>query len=156
MFELDYEAFDVNGLKVSETKRISLDGGSNLDHYTSTYRPAQPTPLVSGIGLKKVAGAQKDLNAARGILTLWEKVEKNQGMQGIALVVDPKALDQPAEDNLNHLMLVKAGADNTVSYWAGFFWDKSGQFADYAAFKTYVDQFSQGLISPITVKVKAE
>jgi hypothetical protein len=156
LFELDYEAFDVNGVAVTETKRISLDGGSNLDHYVSTYRPARPVPLTAGVGLKKVAGAQKDLNAARGILTLWEKVEKNQGMQGIALVVDPKSLDRPAEDDLNHLLLVKAAPDNTVSYWAGFFWDKSGQFPSYQAFQTYVDQFAQGLQSPITVKVAAE
>ena len=109
-----------------------------------------------GVGLKKVAGATKDLNTARGILTLSEKVEKNQGMQGIALVVDPRALDQAAEDNTNHLLLVKAGADNTVSYWAGFYWEKSGQFTDYASFKTYVDQFAQGLTAPVSVKVTAE
>ena len=156
LFELDYEAFDVNGVKVTETKRISLDGGQNLDHYVSTYKPATPTALTVGVGLKKVAGATKDLNAARGILTLSEKVEKNQGMQGIALVVDTKALDKPAEDSTNNLLLVKAGADNTVSYWAGFYWDKSGQFADYAAFKTYVDQFAQGVTAPIAVKVSAE
>ena len=156
LFELDYEAFDVNGLKVTETKRISLDGGQNLDHYVSTYKPATPGPLTVGVGLKKVAGAQKDLNAARGILTAWEKVEKNQGMQGIALVVDPKALDKSVEDDRNYLMLVKAAPDNTVSYWAGFFWDKSGQFADYAAFKTYIDQFAQGLTAPLKVTVKTE
>jgi hypothetical protein len=51
---------------------------------------------------------------------------------------------------------VKAGADNSVSYWAGFFWDKSGQFPGYDAWKTYVDQFSQGLASPIEVSVSAE
>ena len=156
LFELDYEAFDVNGVKVTETKRISLDGGQNLDHYVSTYKPATPTALTVGVGLKKVAGATKDLNTARGILTLSEKVEKNQGMQGIALVVDPRALDQAAEDNTNHLLLVKAGADNTVSYWAGFYWEKSGQFTDYASFKTYVDQFAQGLTAPVSVKVTAE
>ena len=93
---------------------------------------------------------------ARGILTLWEKVEKNQGMQGIALVVDPKSLDRAIEDEYNYLFLVKAAPNNTVSYWAGFFWDKSGQFPSYQAFQAYVDQFAQGLQAPVTVKVTAE
>ena len=156
LFELDYDAFDVNGVKVTETKRISLDAGSNLDHYQSTYRPAAPGALTVGVGLKKVAGAEKSLNAARGVLTLWEKVEKNQGMQGIALVVDPKTFDKAAEDSLNNLLLVKASPANTVSYWAGFFWDKSGQFPSLQAFQAYVDQFAQGLQAPVSVKVTAE
>jgi hypothetical protein len=153
LFELDYEAFDVNGVKVSETKRISLDAGQNLDHYQSFYKPATSTDLVVGVGLKKVAGAQKDYNAERGTLTALEKMEKNQGMQGIALIVNPKPLVKPTEDNLNNLLLVKAAPDNSVSYWAGFFWDKSGQFADYAAWKKYVDEFAQGIASPIAVSV---
>lgn len=156
LFELDYDAFDVNGVKVTETKRISLDGGSNLDHYQSTYKPAAPGALTVGVGLKKVTGAEKAFNAARGTLTAWENVEKNQGKQGIALVVDPKSLDRAAEDSLNNLLLVKATPANTVSYWAGFFWDKSGQFPSYQAFQAYVDQFAQGLQAPITVKVAAE
>ncbi|HEX7470442.1 MAG TPA: DUF4861 family protein [Verrucomicrobiae bacterium] len=156
LFELDYEAYDVNGVKVSEVRRISLDAGQNLDHYQVFYKPASPTELTSGIGLKKVAGEQKDFNAGRGCLTIWEKMEKNQGMQGVALVVDPKKLDKQAEDKLNNLLLVKTALDNSVSYWAGFFWDKSGQFADYAAWKKYVDEFAQGVTSPIEVKVSGE
>ena len=31
--------------------------------------------------------------------------------------------------------------------------DKGGQFADFEAWKTYVDQFAQGLLSPIEVSV---
>jgi len=166
MFELDYEAFDVNGVKVSETKRISLDAGQNLDHYQSFYKPASPTELTCAIGLKKVAGQEKDFNADHACLTAWEKVEKNQGMQGIALVVNPKTFKKEAEDKLNNLLLVKTDPNNsvvvnwnhaeTVSYWAGFFWDKSGQFADYAAWKKYVDEFAQGVTSPIEVKVSGE
>ncbi len=32
---------------------------------------------------------QKQMNAERGWLTIWEPVEKNLGMQGLAIVVNP-------------------------------------------------------------------
>ncbi len=163
MFELDYEAFDVNGAKVSETRRITLDGGSQLDRFQSFYKPEKPGALTSGIGIKKFAGEQKEFNAARGALTVWQKMEKNAGMQGVAVVVDPKKLDKQAEDKLNNLLLVKADTGNslvlswnpplTVSYWAGFAWDKAGQITSADAWKKYVDEFAQGLASPIEVSV---
>ena len=157
MSELVYEDFDVNGVKVSEVKRITLDAGSNLDRFQSFYKPpAGLGSLVSAVGLKKVAGETKQLNAERGWLAIWEKVEKNQGRQGVAVVVDPKVLEKETQDPLNNLLLVKVGPDNTVSYWAGFGWDKSGQFADGAAWKTYVDRFAQGLQSPIEVSISAD
>jgi len=157
MFELVYDAFDVNGTKVSEVKRITLDAGSNLDHFQSFYKPqGSSEPLVSAVGMKKVQGEQKQLNAARGWFSSWEPMEKDQGMQGVALVVDPKSFVKEAEDQKNNLLSVKTGPDNSVSYWAGFFWDRSGQFPSYGAWKTYVDQFSQGLASPIEVSVAAQ
>ena len=152
MFELVYEPFDVNGKKVSEVKRITLDAGSNLDRFQSFYK-GDVGPLVSGIGLKKVAGEKVEFNAEHGWLLSWQKVEKNQGMQGLAIVADPKAVEKQAEDKSNNLVLVKVGPDNSLSYWAGFGWDKSGQFADPDAWKKYVDDFAQASRSPIEVMV---
>ena len=157
MFELVYEAFDVNGAKVPEVKRVTLDAGSNLDHFQSSFKPEGTTgPLTCGIGLKKVAGEQKQFKAERGSLVIWEKMEENQGMQGVAIIVDPKAFDKEAEDKKNNLLLVKAGPNNKVSYWAGFGWDKSGQFSDSEAWSAYVDHFAQGLASPLVVIVSTE
>jgi hypothetical protein len=156
LFELEYEPFDVAGAKVSEVKRISLDGGSQLDHYQSFYKvvEGQPAlPLTVGIGLKKVAGEEKAFSAEKGYLAKWERVEKNAGMQGLAAIVDPKVLVQQTEDQLNLLLLAKADANNSVSYWAGFCWDKAGLMTDLAGWKAYVEQFTQGLASPIEVSV---
>jgi hypothetical protein len=156
MFELTYEPFDVNGVKVSEVKRISLDAGQNLDHFRSTYKPEKAVALVTGVGLKKASGEKKDFNAERGWLAKWERMEKSAGNQGLAVIVDPKLLVKQAEDDRNLLMLAKVPQDNAASYWAGFCWDKAGQYADEQAWKTHVDQFAQGLLSPIEVTVSAQ
>jgi hypothetical protein len=155
MFELVYEPFDVNGKKISEVKRITLDAGSNLDRFQSFYK-GDAGPLVSGIGLKKTAGEKVEFNAEHGWLLSWQKVEKNQGMQGLAIIADPKAIEKQTDDKLNNLMLVKVGPDNKLSYWAGFGWDKSGQFADADAWKRYVDDFAPASRSPIEVTVSSE
>ncbi len=160
MFELIYEPFDVNGVSVGEVKRISLDAGQNLDHYQSFYtpftRPEKPVTLTAAIGLKKVKGEKTELNAEHGWLAKWEPMEKNAGEQGLAIIFDPKLLEKTTEDRLNVLVLKKIPNNSHLSYWAGFCWDKAGHFADEAAWKTYVDQFTQGLLSPIEVSVSAE
>jgi hypothetical protein len=153
LFELTYEAFDVDGLPVSEVKRISLDAGQNLNHFQSIYRPCKPAALVSGIGLKKVAGEHLDYDAEQGRLSGWEPMEMEAGEQGLALIVDPRLVVQRTHDALNHLLLVRVPPDDGVSYWAGFCWDRSGQFPDAGSWTAYVDRFTRGLRSPIRVTV---
>ena len=163
MFELVYDAFDVNGAKVSEVKRVTLDAGSQMDHYQSTFKPqGSSEPLVCAIGLKKVRGDQRLSDTNLNWLAIWEPMEQprtateKMGMQGVAAIVDAKAFDKQAEDRQNNLMLANVGADNTVYYWAGFAWDKAGVITTPEAWKKYVDEFAQGLASPIEVTVSAQ
>jgi hypothetical protein len=43
---------------------------------------------------------------------------------------------------------------NVASGWAGFCWDKAGQITTADAWKKYVDEFAQGVQSPIGVTVR--
>jgi hypothetical protein len=94
-----------------------------------------------------------DFNKENGWLTKWEKMEKNGGMQGVAMVADPKLITKQTADDKNDLLLLNVGADNKIDYWAGFFWDKANQFDGYDAWKKYVDECAQGAASPIEVTV---
>lgn len=161
LFELVYDPFEVNGVSVAEVKRISLDAGQNLDRFQSSYqifsRPDRPpVPISGGIGLKKAAGSQKEFNAERGWMLTWEKVEHLPGHQGLALIVDPKQIDKQIEDRLNYLITTKVLADHAVSYWAGFAWEKYGPAPTMEAWRKYVDEFAQGVQSPIGVSVAVE
>ena len=158
MFELDYEPFDVNGQQVAETMRITLDAGSQMDHYQVVFKTDQnrSEPLTAAVGLKKVKGEQADFNAPRAALAIWEPMEANRGMQGIAAIVDPKKFVKQAGDSKNNLLLVNAGPDNKIDYWAGFAWDKAGKITTADDWKKYVDGFAQGVQSPIEVSVSAK
>jgi hypothetical protein len=157
LFELEYAPFEMDGINVSEVKRVSLDAGSQLDRFESRYkqftRPGQTRKLVTGIGLKKVAGEKLESDAVRGWLVKWEKVEKNAGEQGLAVVARPETVEKIAEDKLNQLLIARVPENGTAIYWAGFCWDKAGQIKDANAWKNYVDEFAQGVASPIEVSV---
>jgi hypothetical protein len=153
MFELVYEPFNAGGLNVSEVIRISLDAGSQFDHFQNFYTIQPAGDIAVAVGLKKVKDEQKEFNAGRGWLASWEAMEKNAGMQGVAAIVDPAGLAGTAEDERNNLLLLKPAAVKAVSYWAGFAWDRAGSITTAAAWKKYVDEFSQGVQSPIEVSV---
>lgn len=155
MFELVYEPFDVNGVKVSQVLRVSLDAGSQLNHFRASYQaPPGSDSLALAVGLKKVKGAQKHLNAERGWFTVWEPVEKNLGMQGLAIIVDPRAFEGVTEDKLNHVLVLRPGIGAPVSYWAGFAWDRAGKITTADSWNAYVDGFAEKLRSPINLTVK--
>lgn len=158
VFELVYEPFEMNGISVGEVKRVTLDAGHQLNHFESHYkqysRPGREVELTSGAGLKKVGGEVLDLNTEQGWLAKWEKVAKNGGMQGLALIAEPGTFVEKTEDDLNHLILVNVSDEGVASYWAGFCWDKAGHITDFDAWKNYVAEFSEGLASPIDVTVE--
>ncbi|HKG61829.1 MAG TPA: DUF4861 family protein [Pyrinomonadaceae bacterium] len=155
MFELVYEPFDVNGVKVSQVLRVSLDAGSQLDRFrVFSQTAAGSESLALAVGLKKAKEAQKEFNQARGWLTVWEPMDKSLGMQGLAVVVDPSTVDKPAEDKLNHLVILKPGVATPITYWAGFAWNRAGQITSAESWKTYIDQFAERLRSPIEVRIK--
>ena len=161
LFELDFEAFDAGGQKVSAMRRTQLDAGQNLNHIVMTYKPqGGGKDVMAAIGLKKtlvekgVLEHGKDFNKERGWLTKFEDVEKKAGKQGLAVIVDdPKLIQEQVEDARNQLLVVKLPADGKLSYRAGFFWDKAEHFKDYDAWKKYVDEQAQGIASPIEVVV---
>ena len=152
MFELVYEPFDANGVKVTKVLRVSLDAGSQLNHFQASYQAG--APLAVAVGLKKVKDEQRDFNAERGWLTTWQTVDKNLGMQGLAVVVNPADADKLAEDTRNNLLVLKPKTSTPVSYWAGFAWDRAGRITSADAWKKYVDEFGERVRTPIDIAVK--
>ena len=156
MFELVYPHFQGSDVSVLHVLRVSLDGGSQLNHFEAFYR-SEPgdRPLTIAVGLKKVEEAQKEFNAEHGRLTTWEPMAKDLGMQGLAIVANPREVDTVTEDNLNHLLVLKPTKNTMpISYWAGFAWDRAGMITSKRMWDKYVDEFSQMRQSPIEVKVK--
>jgi hypothetical protein len=129
-----------------------LDAGSQLNHFQPAYRAQSPVAVA--VGFKKVKDEQREVNAERGWVTIWQAVDKNLGMQGLAVVLNSDDVDKLAEDARNNLIVLKPRTAFPVSYWAGFAWDRAGRITSAEAWKKYVDEFAERLRSPVEVTVK--
>jgi hypothetical protein len=67
--------------------------------------------------------------------------------------VNPEDSQGERDDKLNYLVLAKCRPGLTVTYWAGFCWDKAGLITTADDWKSYLVNFAQGLASPIEVTV---
>jgi hypothetical protein len=152
MFELDYEPWSAGAVTVKETKRITLDAGQNLDRFESFYTATPQRPVQHAAGIKKAADAQVAFSKDSGVLRTWEAI-KGAGFLGCGVVVDPAAVRGTQEADGNLLVTTDVMPGKPVVYYAGFGWDRSGDFADMAAWDRYLDQYSRRLRSPIEVTI---
>jgi hypothetical protein len=154
MFELTYAMWHAGGTKVSETKRITLDAGQNLDRFESIYTVAGgPAIAAHAAGIKKNAGSVSTTSRELGILRTWEPV-KGQGNLGCAVVVDPAGLVEFTEADGNYLVAAKLASGGTATYYAGFGWDKSGDFKGVEDWDRYLEQATRRLRAPIELTLR--
>ena len=93
-FVLDYDAWDANGRKVSESKRISIDAGSNVSRVESALASDDRSPIQVGVGIALRAGpgnvASEDREA--GWMTYWQAPDRDRGSIGCAVILPAGAV----------------------------------------------------------------
>ncbi len=154
LFELTYLPWDANGAKVAEVKRVTLDAGQNMDRFESVYKVEGARPLAHAAGIKKAAGSTMVSDREHGWLRTWESM-KNAGQLGCAIVMDPALITDVTEADGNYVMAARVPAGAPAVYYAGFGWDRSGDFAGVDDWTRYVSQFAERLRSPVTVTLSA-
>ncbi|MDT0651043.1 DUF4861 family protein [Autumnicola edwardsiae] len=129
VFELDYGPW--SKYEISETKRISLDLGSNFSKFQISFKTDKEVPNYAvGITLHQNAGETK-IGGDGQWVRHWEKIDDAYVGQGI--VINPENLDSAfvkisdAPDQ-SHLLVLASAAD-TLEYYAGFAWEKSGNIS---------------------------
>lgn len=159
IFELAYEAWDANGVKVSEVKRFTVDAGHNLDQMDSTFTFDGAKDVTIAIGLNKdcadkgqEAKTEVSQSETNGTLSQWV-VQKSNGDLGTAIILPSSTLQGFAEDAFNQFALVKATSGAPVRYYVGAGWTRSGQFPTKESWDAYVATWVKRVNSPIQVKV---
>ncbi|MGE6395855.1 DUF4861 family protein [Chryseobacterium scophthalmum] len=154
VFELTYAPW--SEFDVKETKRISLDLGSNFSKFESTFETEKQVPNYTiGITLHKNEGESK-LNDKNGYYFHWEKID--DAFVGEGIVVDPKIVEKsvafkseiPDQSNL----LVVTKPQKKLTYYAGFAWQKSGQIQTQKDWENILQKQSKIVANPLLITVK--
>lgn len=163
VFEVTYDTWQANGLKVAETKRFTVDAGHNLDQMESTFTvTAGSAPeLTVGIGLMKSPtdkGQDPKISftpvPAAGSLAQWI-VQKTHGSLATAVIVPSDAFRGYAEDDRNRLVLATVTPGQPLRYAIGAGWSFAGEFTSEQAWTDYVAACAARMRSPVTVTLNA-
>jgi|GEM_PF-889065 len=149
VFELTYAAWAAGGPRVSEVKRVTLDAGSNFNHFASSFTGG-PATIAVGVGIAKHAGSVAELGAAGSALRTWEPLKS--GNLGCAVVLPPGVAGELKEVDENYVLVAPARA-RKHDYFVGSAWDLGGQVKDAAGWKAEVEGLSARLAAPVVVKV---
>jgi len=151
VFELTYAPWQAGALTVGETKRISIDLGSNLCRIECTYNSSASTiPAAAGIILRETSDQiwMDDQKIAYWLPT--DFIEGNIGC-GVVFGAGTKTVIVRADSHL--LMTVDAKPQTPVVYYAGSCWDKNKEFDTFAEWQQYLTEFKQRLDSPVLVEI---
>ncbi|WP_157492848.1 DUF4861 domain-containing protein [Echinicola pacifica] len=156
VFQLEYAPWQVGDTQVSETKLISLDLGSNLSHFVSEFTGLdQSLSPAIGISLHDKKGTVMT-DPEAGIFRYWEAIDDSH--LGLGIVMAPSSIASSKDHRVeypdgSHILVIGEKNATKVEYYAGFGWDKSGQFNTTEDWDHYLKSFAQTLAKPLVVEV---
>lgn len=150
VFELSYD-YDVEGDKIQEVKRITIELGQRLFRSESTFtRNGQPADLTIAVGITTHEGkAKPTFNAAQGWMSCWETIENSGLGTGVAIaparVAEMQLFQTPGSNQSHALLLTRTDAAGKTLHFAGYGWEKAGAITTSQAWQDYLSGFSVGL-----------
>ncbi|MDW7691213.1 DUF4861 domain-containing protein [Flammeovirgaceae bacterium SG7u.111] len=154
VFELDYAPWSEFGVK--ETKRISLDLGSNFSKFEISLSSEQPVPNYTiGITLHKQEG-EVSINEGEGVFSHWEEIDS--AFVGEGIVIDPTVVKKGFDfrtdtPDQSQLLVVTDSAQQKLTYYAGFVWTKSGQASNQSEWLEILKKQADLVANPVVVQV---
>jgi hypothetical protein len=156
VFELTYAPWDVGGGQVGETKRVTLDAGTQFNRYESTFT-GHKGALSIGVGIAKHPLSTVKTDVRTGSMRVWEPLDGGKaGGLGTAIVLLPGArLDENPTD-LDYLAVTSVPSSGRLVYYAGSAWDGAGKIRDAAAWAAEVQGLASRLASPVKVSLRID
>ena len=152
-FQLSYDTWNAGGIKVTNTKIISLDAGSQLNRIENiyTFDDKNPMPVVVGIIRREKQGII-GLNEQQGIMSYWEPASEKDGTTAVGSILSTPANKMWVDKDQ---LLTKTSVRNNepIVYYSGAAWDKAGQITNSKQWQDYLDHFNQELQNPLIISV---
>jgi hypothetical protein len=151
VFELTYAPWKAGGRTVSETKRISIDLGSNMNRVECTYKDdEQPLTVAAGIIIQKTSNEKiKDI---QNVIGYWLPADGNNGMMGSGVVFGRDKTQLIEADN-HLLLLVNQPLQKPLVYFAGSCWNENKDFKTIEQWKDYLINFKRRVDNPVNILI---
>jgi unsaturated rhamnogalacturonyl hydrolase len=175
-FEVNYDAWEAGEHKISETRRIRIDAGSNMTRAESIFTRDQRPRFEIGIGIAQRSGdGVIAKNQEEGWMSYWQPADRDRGNIGCAIVLPHKIdefvtesaslpnlgqadLTTPNDEGLppvaNLLAISSAEPGKPFLYYLGAGWSKSDDFPRETDWENYVRQFVARLAAPLEVTLE--
>lgn len=155
VFELTYETWEAGDYTVSETKRISIDLGSNMSRFECRYtaQDAETVPLAAGIVLRETSDQTWTDD---GTIAYWLPTDFVEGMFGCGVVFGSGYNPEIIEADSHLLLKLDHKIDNPVVYYAGSCWDENAEFDSLDKWRQYLADFKTRIDNPIFVSIGLE
>ena len=127
-FTLSFDAWDADGLRVSEKKTIRMVPGTNFFQVEHTVLGDGSSDITVGVGLTTFGQPQLKQRPELGALSSWEKINPAHGSLGVAVVADATRLAGFAEVGKDRYILIKAKLNEPFIYYIGAAWDGNRRF----------------------------
>ncbi len=154
VFELDYAPIPLGDhSSLQETKRFTVDAGSNLDRIESRFTLIGADEAIIGVGVSRrdAMTPRVEADPALGVLSNWSVYPDGHGELGTGVVLAPGTADGTAQDATNNYLLVTVSDGSVVTTYAGGGWSLSGDFPTTESWDTYLQDFAQRLRHPLTL-----
>jgi hypothetical protein len=156
IFELTYKPWNAGDKKISESRRISLDLGSNFNCITSRFS-ADINDAAFAVGIvKNPSGGHETYSSEKNVLCYWHNPDPNFGSIGCAVII-PSATLKQSQSTVNHNLIIMTPADKrTFSYYAGAGWSRTPEFSDEQKWVAFVQKKARCIASPLTIEFISE
>ena len=150
VFELTYQ-YDVEGRKIQEVKRFTIELGKRLFRSESTFTEnGKPASLDVAVGITTHDQRGKcTFDRAHGWMAVWEIIDK-EGF-GTGVVIDPARITDMREvkssvpDESHALLLTHTDGGGKEAHYTGYGWEKAGAIKTPADWDAYLAAFAANL-----------
>lgn len=151
IFELSYAPWKAGSITVSETKRISIDLGSNLNKIECRYSSdAQDIPVAAGIVLRKKSN--EVFSEHENVIAYWLPADGNNGNIGCGVVYGASINADVIQADGHLLMRTIHKTIEPFVYYSGACWDRNEEFSSFEKWKSYLKDFKKGIDNPLKIR----
>lgn len=154
IFELTYKSWQAGKKTVGETKRITLDLGSNFNRIESRFA-ADVNDVNFAVGIVKCErGGTLEVAGDKDWLAYWQKSDEKLGSIACGLIVmKTYSANEFVDEEKNNMLLAKADKNNAVVYYAGAAWSRTPEFDSREKWNSFVEKTAKLIQNPLKVEL---